>query len=64
MNIETKLYKKRENYPNLHKVHTTLIFKIDKMIKILDQCDNFVKMLTVYRKRHSSRNFSSIIHLK
>ena len=42
MNIETKLYKKRDNYPNLHKAwHTTLIFKIDKMIKILDQCDNF-----------------------
>ena len=42
MNIETKLYKKRDKYPNLHKAwHTTIIFKIDKMIKMLDQCDNF-----------------------
>ena len=42
MNIETKLYKKRDNYPNLHKAwYATLVFKINKMIKILDQCDNF-----------------------
>ena len=42
MNVETKLYKKKEKYPNLHKAwHTTIIFKIDKMIKMLDQCDDF-----------------------
>lgn len=42
MDVKTKLNKKRERYPNLHKAwNTTIDFKIDKMIKLLDQCDNF-----------------------
>lgn len=42
MNVETKLYKKKEKYPNLHRAwHTALIYKINKMNDILDQCDHF-----------------------
>ena len=42
MIVETKLYSKKEKYPNLHKAwNTTLIFKIKKMLDVLNHCEYF-----------------------